>query len=177
MSEQPASDTAPRTPPQVTPRAPVRRSIATFQHYADAERVVDTLSDRGFPVERVAIVGRELELVEQVTGRLNYPKAALRGAGGGAVTGALIGWIFSLFAWINPLISWPLLVLYGLIFGAIVGAIAGAVIGLLAHALQRGRRDFASIKIMRPQCYDVMVDKSAADDALRILGWETPGTR
>ncbi|HTF55553.1 MAG TPA: general stress protein [Pseudonocardia sp.] len=177
MSEQPVSGTAPRTPPRVTPGAPVRRSIATFQHYADAERAVDTLSDQGFPVQRVAIVGRELELVEQVTGRLNYPKAALRGAGGGAVTGALIGWIFSLFAWINPLVTWPLLALYGLIFGTIVGAITGALFGLLAHALQRGRRDFASIKIVRPRCYDVMVDKAAADDALRMLGWETPGTR
>ena len=68
-----------------------RRTIAVFNNYADAERAVDYLSDRHFPVERVAIVGHDLSIVEQVTGRLNYGSAALRGAGTGAVTGALIG--------------------------------------------------------------------------------------
>src|ERR1700712_3806665 len=87
MSEQPSRVTA---PPAHTaePSAPVRRSIASFPSYAEAEQAVDALSDRGFPVERVAVVGRELELVEQVTGRLDYPRAALRGAAGGGGPGA-----------------------------------------------------------------------------------------
>jgi hypothetical protein len=170
MSEQPASSkTAPPTSRTVTPEAPTRRSIATFQSYADAEQAVDALSDRGFPVERVAIVGRELELVEQVTGRLNYPRAALRGAASGAVTGALIGWIFGLFNWINPLISALLLAFYGLIFGAIVGA----VLGLVVHAMQRGRRDFSSATFVHPRRYEVMVDEAVAPEAIRLLGWET----
>ena len=46
--------------------------IATFDNYADAERAVDYLSDQRFEVNRVAIVGRDLEYVEQVLGRLNY---------------------------------------------------------------------------------------------------------
>jgi hypothetical protein len=49
----------------------------------------DHLSDRGFPVEQTAIVGRDPKLVEQVTGRLDNGRAALRGTAGGAVTGAL----------------------------------------------------------------------------------------
>src|SRR3954452_1212676 len=73
-----------------------RRVIASFDDYADAEFAVDYLSDRGFPVERTAIIGRDLKLVEQVTGRLDNGRAALRGA----VTGALVGWIFGLFNWI-----------------------------------------------------------------------------
>ena len=59
--------------------------IATFDNYADAERAVDYLSDQRVEVNRVAIVGRELN-VEQILGRMNY--AALRGAGsvpGGAL--------------------------------------------------------------------------------------------
>jgi hypothetical protein len=44
---------------------------------------------RGFPVQRVAI-GRDLQLVEQVTGRMNYGQAALRGAAQGAVLGLLL---------------------------------------------------------------------------------------
>ena len=169
MSEQPASSTAPPTRRKITPGAPARRSIATFQNYADAEQAVDALSDRGFPVERVAIVGRDLELVEQVTGRLDYPRAALRGAAGGAVTGVLIGWIFGLLSWINPLISALLLALYGLVFGAIVGA----AFGLLVHAMQRGRRDFASATFVRPSQYELMVDEDVAPEAIRLLGWET----
>ena len=167
MSEQPSRGTAPPVRSTV-PRTPVRRSIASFQRYEDAEQAVDALSDRGFPVHRVAIVGRDLELVEQVTGRLDYPRAALRGAAGGAVTGALIGWFFGLLSWIIPLIGWLLLMVYGLIFGAIVGAL----LGLAVHAMQRGRRDFASATAMRPRTYEVMVDEDLAAEAVRVLGWD-----
>lgn len=159
MTAPPARESAPATP--------VRRSIGTFPHYADAAQAVDALSDRGFPVERVAIVGRDLQLVEQVTGRMDYPKAGLRGATGGAVTGAFIGWLFALFAWVTPLIGWLLLIVYGAVLGAIVGAIIGAIV----YALQRGRRDFASVTMMRPDSYELMVDEAVADEALRLLGW------
>ena len=149
----------------VRPNEPARQVIATFDNYADAERAVDYLSDRGFEVNRVAIVGRDLEYVEQGLGRLNYGGAALRGAGSGALVGALIGWIFGLFNWIAPLVSALVLAGYGVIFGAIVGA----VFGLLAHALQRGRRDFHSISGLRPRSYDVVADVDVADRALQLL--------
>jgi hypothetical protein len=165
---RPTQTTAPPTK-TVTPSAATRRSIATFRNYADAERAVDTLAEQGFPVERVAIVGHDLELVEQITGRMDYPKAALRGAASGALTGALIGWIFGLLAWITPLIGWLLLALYGLCFGAIVGAL----LGLLIHALQRGRRDFASATFMRPQHYELAVDEPVAAEATHMLGWDS----
>jgi hypothetical protein len=35
-----------------------RRTVASYSSYADAERAVDYLSDRGFDVSRAAIVGR-----------------------------------------------------------------------------------------------------------------------
>lgn len=35
----------------------VRRTIASYTTYQEAERAVDHLSDQGFPVERVAIIG------------------------------------------------------------------------------------------------------------------------
>jgi hypothetical protein len=75
----------------VRPNEPARQVIATFDNYADAERVVDYLSDQRFEVNRVAIVGRELEYLEQVLSRLNYGGAALRGAGSRAIVGALFG--------------------------------------------------------------------------------------
>jgi hypothetical protein len=149
----------------VRPNEPARQVIATFDNYADAERAVDYLSDQQFEVNRMAIVGRELEYLEQVLGRLNYGGAALRGAGSGALVGALIGWIFGLFNWIEPLISALVLACYGLIFGAVVGAL----IGLLMHALQGGRRDFHSVSGLLPKYYDVVADVEVADRALQLL--------
>jgi hypothetical protein len=149
----------------VRPNEPARQVIATFDNYADAERVVDYLSDHRFEVDRVAIVGRELEYVEQILGRLNYGGAALRGAGSGALVGALIGWVFGLFNWIEPLISALVLAAYGLIFGAVVGAL----FGLLVHALQRGRRDFHSVSRLQPRFYDIVADVGVADRALQLL--------
>ena len=68
-----------------------RRVIATFNRYGEAERAVDYLSDHGFPVERSTIVGRDLEYVEQVTGRMTYARAALDGLWFGALVGAVMG--------------------------------------------------------------------------------------
>jgi hypothetical protein len=39
------------------------RLVASYDDHADAERAVDALADRGFPVEHVAIVGRGLHSV------------------------------------------------------------------------------------------------------------------
>jgi hypothetical protein len=149
----------------VRPNEPARQVVASFDNYADAERAVDYLSDQRFEVNRVAIVGRELEYVEQVLGRLNYGGAALRGVGSGALVGALIGWIFGLFNWIQPLTTGLVLAVYGLIFGAVLGAL----FGLLAHALQHGRRDFHSVGGLRPKCYDVVADVAVADRAVQLL--------
>jgi hypothetical protein len=147
-----------------------RRTVASFTTYEEAERAVDRLADLDFPVERVAIIGQDLQMVEQITGKMNYPRAAWRGAVTGAVPGVLIGWIFGLFNWINPLVASLLLALYGLIIGAVVGA----VMGMIIYALQGGRRDFESVTGTRPQRYEVVVDDELADQAARLLG--TVGT-
>jgi NhaP-type Na+/H+ or K+/H+ antiporter len=78
----------------------------------------------------------------------------------------LIGWLFGLFDWVDPLISGLLLALYGLIIGAVVGAI----IGLVLYAMQRGARDFESVTVMRPQRFELVVDDDVADQAAQLLG-------
>ena len=143
-----------------------RRTVASFTAYADAERAVDRLADHDFPVERVAIIGQDLQTVEQVVGKMDYPRAAWRGAASGAVPGALIGWIFGIFDWVDPILSGLLLALYGLIIGAVIGA----VMGLVVYAMQRGSRDFTSVTVMRPQRYELVVDDEVADEAARLLG-------
>ena len=142
-----------------------RRSVASYRSYGEAERAVDYLSDMRFPVERVTIVGHDVKLVEQVIGRLNYAKAALQGAGSGALVGALIGWIFGLFDWVRPLVASLVLAAYGLIIGAVIGAI----FGVIAYALQGGRRDFRSMRVMLPSSYEVLVDAEVAPEAARLL--------
>lgn len=153
------------TSPEPAPAGTHRRIVASYPEYRQAERAVDYLSDNGFPVQSSAIVARDLEMFEQVTGRYGYLSAAGNGAAGGAVTGALIGWLFGLFTWVAPLISWLLLALYG----AIIGAVIGAVIGLIAHAMSGGRRDFSSMPNLQAGSYDLLVDSDHADQATNML--------
>ena len=148
------------------PTTQTRRAIATFPSYREAERAVDFLSDQGFPVDRVAIVGRDLRYVEEVTGRMGYPQAALRGAGQGALVGLLLGWLFGLFSWVTPVATVLTLAAYGLV----VGAIIGALVGLLMHALSGGQRDFASVGGVHASRYDLLVDDEFAEEAARLLG-------
>jgi hypothetical protein len=142
-----------------------RRVVASYSSYRDAERAVDYLSDNNFPVERVSIVGRDLEFVEQVTGRMTYAGAGLRGMLSGALVGALVGWLFAVFSWFDPVIGWGWLILDGLWFGAVVGAL----FGLLSHAMLGGRRDFASIGAMRANRYELLVDDEVAAEAERLI--------
>ncbi|MFD7462817.1 MULTISPECIES: general stress protein [unclassified Streptomyces] len=142
-----------------------RRAVASYSTYQEAERAVDHLADQDFPVQKVAIIGRDMRLVEQVIGRMGYGEAALHGAATGALPGVLVGWIFGLLNWLNPVVSGLLLALYGLIFGALVGAL----LGVLLHAAQGGRRNFASVRSMEPSRYDVVVDEDVADEAVRLV--------
>ncbi|HEY2635882.1 MAG TPA: general stress protein [Solirubrobacteraceae bacterium] len=150
----------------VRPRA--GRTVATFPSYRDAERAVERLARAEFPVEQVTIVGRGLQYLEQVTGRVGWGEAALRGACSGAVAGFLVGWLFGLFDWFHPITASGWLALEGLLFGAVFGALAA----LLIHALTRGRRDFASVGTMTAERFDVVVAEPVAADAARLLNEE-----
>jgi len=143
-----------------------RRAVASFKTYAEAERAVDHLADQKFPVERVSIVARGLKMVEQVTGRRGYLEAALQGLTSGALIGFLIGWLFGIFNWFEPITSAFWLAIDGLWFGALIGAL----FGLLLHALSRGRRDFDSVAGLSADRYEVLVDDEVAPEAARLLG-------
>jgi hypothetical protein len=113
----------------------------------------------------VSIVGRDLRYVEQVTGRMGWPEAMLRGALSGALAGLLIGWLFFVFDWFDPLVARGWLIFDGFWFGTVVGAL----MGLLTHALLRGRRDFASVPAIVADRYDVVADPELVDEATRLL--------
>jgi hypothetical protein len=142
-----------------------RRAVAAYDSYAEAQQAVDHLSDRAFPVDKVAIVGHGLRYVEQITGRFSTGRAALVGALEGALLGAFFGLLMALIFSYDPNPAAPLLVLYGLVAGALVGAALGA----LLHAATGGTRDFTSTPGLRADRYEIVVDDDVADQAIEQL--------
>lgn len=142
-----------------TPTEP-QHLLAGFPDYLSAQRLVDRMSDEGFPVEHVRIVGEGIRTVEQVTGRMTRGKAAAMGASSGAWFGLFIGLLFGVFA-VGP--GW----LWVLVISLVIGAVWGAVFGFLAHWSTRGERDFASITGLQADRYNVYVDASFEARATR----------
>jgi hypothetical protein len=136
--------------------------LQEFDNYAESQQLVDRLSDAGFPVEHIQIVGTGIRTVEQVTGRMTTGKAALYGAGSGAWLGVLIGLIFGLFT-TGP-VTWIILLLVSL--G--IGALWGAVFGFVAHWATKGRRDFSSVHALEADRYAVLVTDEPLGEARRL---------
>ena len=140
------------------------RPLGAFADYEPAQRLVDELSDRQFPVQHLTIVGRDLRLVERVLGRLTVARAALSGALSGAWFGFFVGVIF----WIvSPWLLAPVL------WGVFLGASFGAIYGAISHAATGGRRDFASVRSLVAGRYEVLVDEPYAEQAQRLLATHT----
>lgn len=135
--------------------------VASFPDYVQAQALVDRMSDDGFPVQHVRIVGDGVRTVEQVTGQMTLGKAAAGGAATGAWFGLLIGLLFGLFAF--DAVSW----LSVLLISLALGAVWGAVFGIIAHAMTKGKRDFSSVMSLRASRYDVYVDADHAAEAGR----------
>jgi hypothetical protein len=143
--------------------ANVVRTLTQVTDYAEAERLVDRLSDAGFPVERVRIVGIDVYSVERITGRLTNARAAAAGAVTGALFGLAAGLLFALFT----AGTGTLALIAG---GTVVGSTWGAALGFVTHRVTGGKRDFASVHDLRAMRYAVQVEGTHADDARRILG-------
>lgn len=153
-----------------TPRVTIptgRHALGSYPQYEQAQAVVDHLSDNGFAVEHVTIVGADLRLVEQVTGRLTRGRAAAAGAASTGWLGLLFGFFVGIFA--DSSTAPFALALYGFV----LGAIAGAVLGFAAHTATGGRRDFSSMTGIAATRYEVLVDPGAADEAERLLAQMT----
>lgn len=157
VTEPPVGVTAEQTPG--------RRELVnfgSFDDYAAAQRTVDTLSDRKFPVEFVSIIGTDLRMVEQVTGRLTWGLAALRGLAAGAWAGlfaGLVAWFLMPPGRVGGTVLWLL----------IAGALFGVLASLVAYAATGGRRDFISRSAIVPGRFDVMVEAEAAEQARLVL--------
>jgi hypothetical protein len=152
----------PKLPPvaDAPPGGPIV-TVATYDSYVAAQRAVDYLSDNNFPVEKVAIVGTDLRLVESVLGRLTVARAA----GAGVLTGAWLGLFVGLLLGIFADSGW-----LGVLLGAVlIGALWGAIFGAVAHAMTGGRRDFSSARRLEASQYSVTVAADQADAARQLL--------
>lgn len=137
-------------------------TVATYADYAVAQRAVDYLSDNGFPVERVSIVGTDVKLVETVLGRLTTGRAAAAGALSGGWFGLFVGLLLSIFTTGS---SWWSVLLAAVLIGVVFGAVFGGV----GHAATRGQRDFTSVKSLVASQYGISVAADQADEARALL--------
>ena len=143
--------------------------IGSYDTYLEAQRAVDFLSDKEFPVQHVSIVGSDLRMVENVLGRLTRGRAAAAGAASGAWFGLFVGVLLSVFADDGTNVLW-------LIVSAIVyGAVFGAVFGFVGHAMSGGRRDFTSRSKIVASSYEVRCTWAEADRAREVLAGLTSG--
>ena len=141
-----------------------RPVLASYDDYPAAQKAVDTLSDKGFPVQNVAIVGVDVRIVESVLGRLTWGRAALSGMLSGAWFGVLIGLFVGLFSATTDSVM-PLVAL-----GLLYGGAFGIVFGLVSHALSGGRRDFVSRQQLQAARYDVLCERAVLGEARKLLG-------
>ena len=141
-----------------------RPVLASYDDYAAAQQAVDTLSDKGFPVQNVAIVGVDVRIVESVIGRITWGRAAISNM----LTGAWFGLLIGLFVGLFSATSDSLLPLVGL--GLLYGAAFGIVLGLVTHAISGGKRDFVSRQQLQAARYDVLCERAVIDEARKVLG-------
>lgn len=150
---------AARTPRDQT--QPQGETVAAYDTYAQAQRAVAHLADKDFPVRLVTIVGADLRMVERVTGRLSYPRAALGGFLTGAWLGLFVGLLLSLFSEAGsgtPILS-----------AILIGGAFGMLFSVVTYSMTRRRRDFTSTSQIVASSYAVLCKAEQANKARNLL--------
>jgi hypothetical protein len=155
-----ASDGQPGTRPYAAHEMRLSRTVpvASFQAYADAEAAVHQLAEAAFPIERTTIVGCDLRLIEQVTGRLTAARATGLGAASGAWIGLLVGLLLAVFT------SYTVGGFFAiLLFAIVVGAIFGAILVLVSYFVADRYRGFTSDRLILASRYDLHAEPEIVD--------------
>jgi hypothetical protein len=159
-----------------TPTLPKGEQVAVYGTYLEAQRAVDHLADKQFPVQLVTIVGLDLRMVERVTGRLSYPRVALAGALSGAWFGTFVGLLLFLFSTEGTGVPFLAAIL--------IGAAFGMLFSVITYSFTGGKRDFTSQSQIVAASYAVLCEVEQAHKARALLqeiggttsGWPTPPT-
>jgi len=149
----------PRVPP--TPTLPKGEQVASYGTYLDAQRAVDHLADKQFPVQLVTIVGTDLRMVERVTGRLSYPRVAAAGLASGAWFGLFVGLLLTLFSTGSQSFS--------LLAAILIGAAFGMLFSVITYSFTGGKRDFTSASQIVAGSYSVLCAVEQAHKARALL--------
>jgi uncharacterized membrane protein len=142
-------------------RVPKGDVLGSYDTYAEAQSVVDRLAKADFSVADLSIIGSDLKIVERVTRRLSWSRAALEGALSGAWFGLFIGLLLTFFT--TP-INWSFVVA-----ALLIGAVAGMFFRLISYGISRRSRDFDSQTQVLATKYQVLVageHLAKAQDAL-----------
>jgi len=145
----------------IAPEMPRGEVVGRYRTYALAQKAVDYMADEHFPVAMVSIIGSDLKSVEQVTGRLSYPKVALQGALNGLVFGAFFGLLMSLLGGANMASS--------LLLTMILGGAFWMLMATITYAMSRGKRDFTSTSRIVAGSYEVLAAPEVAGQARQVL--------
>ena len=137
------------------------QSLAVYDTYAEAQRTVDFLADKAFPVQNCLIVGTELKQLERITGRLTWGKVAIGGVVSGLWLGVFVGLVFWLFS-TDPSVG-------QIAATAVFGAVFGVVFAMAGYAATRGQRDFSSVSSVVATKYEVLVEHKHAATARELL--------
>ncbi|AKE41698.1 general stress protein [Corynebacterium kutscheri] len=132
---------------------PTGLPVGSFGTYAEAQATVDMLSEEGFPVNEITIVGVDLIAVERVLGRLSWPRVIISGLLSGLWIGVFFGFILGMV-----FDSWPNALGVGIFMGLIFGVVSSAI----PYALRRGKRDFESRTQIVAGRYDVLCNPENA---------------
>lgn len=149
-----------RTPS--VPTLPRGEQVAAYDTYLEAQKAVDHLADREFPVQNVTIVGTDLRMVERVTGRLTYSRVALAGLASGAWFGLFVGLLLSIFSTVGTT-TLPILA------AVAIGAAFGILFSVISYAFAGGKRDFTSSSQIVASSYAVLCVSEHAHRARTLL--------
>ena len=144
------------------PTPPTGWPVGSYATYEEAQRAVDHLADRDFPVADVTIVGVDLMMVERVIGRLTWGRVLVSGAASGAWFGLFVGLLLGLFSPAGNAFG-PILV------GLVSGLLFGLVFAAVGYGATRGRRDFTSASQIVAGRYDVLCQPRNAEKARELL--------
>ena len=141
-------------PRQETPEVE-RRLICSAATYEEAERVVDILAKRDFPIDRIQITAHNVTLTEQVTGRRTMAESIGSHAFILAVYFAITGFFVGLVSAVEPAQSATSLA--GL--GALLGVFAGVVTASVARLVRKPGERFHAIDLVEADRFDVVCER------------------
>jgi hypothetical protein len=143
------------------PTPPTGWPIGSYDTYEQAQRAVDFLADRDFPVQDITIVGVEPMLVERVAGRLSWGRVLGAAAASGAWFGLFVGILLSLFTvgggWL------------AIAIGLLAGVGSSMIFAAISYASTKGKRDFVSQSQLVARRYDVLCQPRNAEAGRNLL--------